>query len=362
MNKSGDHYMNNQKNQAVTWTGFAITFLGAVLFSTKAIIVKIAFSKASVDALTLLTLRMIFSLPFYIGAAWFASRPFKTTGRHAGISSQHIDKTTEIVSAANEDTVASNNGGAAAETVIPLTRRQWLLVLVLGIFGYYLSSLFDFVGLQYISAGLERLILFLYPTFAVLINAIVFKQPIHRVQQVALLLTYLGIGLAYYGELRVDTQNPNFYTGSMLIFLCAITYSIYIAGSGYIIPKVGATRFTAYAMLAATAGIFLHFLIAGSFHALQQGAGLWWYGLLLAIVATVIPSFLISFGMKKIGSNNVAIISGIGPVSTILQAHFILGEGIFMEQIIGTVLVVVGVLLIGWKRGEGTKVSKMKKP
>lgn len=332
MNKSGDHYMNNQKNQAVTWTGFAITFLGAILFSTKAIIVKVAFAKASVDALTLLTLRMIFSLPFYIGAAWFASRSFKTTGSDTGVTE--------------------------ADSLTPLTRRQWLLVLVLGIFGYYLSSLFDFVGLQYISAGLERLILFLYPTFAVLINAIVFKQPIHRVQRVALLLTYLGIGLAYYGELRVDTQNPNFYTGSMLIFLCAITYSIYIAGSGYIIPKVGATRFTAYAMLAATAGIFLHFLIAGSFHALQQGAGLWWYGLLLAIVATVIPSFLISFGMKKIGSNNVAIISGIGPVSTILQAHFILGEGIFMEQIIGTVLVVVGVLLIGWKRGEGTKMKK----
>lgn len=303
-----------KKYNTATW-GFAIAFLGSIMFSTKAIIVKLAFAHVKVDALTLLTLRMIFSLPFYVAAAWLVNKQ---------------DDATE------------------------LTKRQWLVVLVLGIFGYYLSSLFDFVGLQYISAGLERLILFLYPTFAVLINAFVFKQPIRRVQGIALLLTYVGIGLAFFGELRVDTHNPNFFHGSLLIFLCAITYSIYIAGSGYIIPKVGATKFTAYAMLAATAGIFTHFLFAGSFSALQQSAELWWYGILLAVVATVIPSFLISYGMKKIGSNNVAIISSIGPVSTILQAHFILGEGIFLEQIIGTVLVIIGVLLIGWKRGQET--------
>lgn len=302
--------MNKQKYQSITWAGFVITLLGAIMFSTKAIIVKLAFAHEAVDALTLLTLRMIFSLPFYVGAVWLVNKQ---------------------------------------EGATQLTRRQWLVVLVLGIFGYYLSSLFDFVGLQYISAGLERLILFLYPTFAVLINSFVFKQPIRRAQRWALVLTYVGIGLAYFGELRIDTSNPNFYYGSLLIFLCAITYSIYIAGSGYIIPKVGATKFTAYAMLAATGGIFIHFLFAGSFSTLQQSTGLWWYGILLAVVATVIPSFLISYGMKRIGSNNVAIISGIGPVSTILQAHFVLGESIFLEQIVGTVLVIIGVLLIGWK-------------
>ena len=305
-----------KKNNTITWAGFAITFLGAILFSTKAIIVKVAFASASVDALTLLTLRMIFSLPFYIGAALLAGRQSDTPS---------------------------------------LTQRQWLYVLVLGLFGYYLSSLFDFIGLQYISAGLERLILFLYPTFAVLINAFVFKQPIRRVQQVALFLTYAGIGLAYFGELRIDTHNPNFYHGSLLIFLCAITYSIYIAGSGHIIPKIGASRFTAYAMLAATGGIFIHFILVGNYTALRQSTDLWGYGLLLAVVATVIPSFLISFGMKRIGTNNVAIISGIGPVSTILQAHFVLGEKIFMEQIAGTVLVIIGVLLIGWKREKTIK-------
>lgn len=299
------------KNTNITLAGFLITFLGAVLFSTKAIIVKLAFAGAKVDALTLLTIRMIFSFPFYLGAAWLVNRK---------------------------------------EGTRPLTRKQWLSIFVLGIFGYYLSSLFDFIGLQYVSAGLERLILFLYPTFAVLINSIVFRQSMSKQQGWALVLTYAGIGLAFFGELQLDISNPNFYHGSFLIFLCAITYSIYIAGSGQVIPEVGATRFTAYAMLAATGGIFLHFILAGDQMALRESSGSWGYGLLLAIVATVIPSFLISGGMKRIGSNNVAIISSIGPVSTILQAHWILGEKIFMEQIVGTVLVIVGVLLIGWKR------------
>ena len=302
MKKTGSHQ--------ITTAGFIITFIGAVLFSTKAIIIKKAFANTHTDALGLLTLRMIFSLPFYIGAAYLASRRL------------------------NYNT---------------LTRKQWLQVLGLGIFGYYISSLFDFMGLQYISAGLERLILFLYPTFSVLINAFVFKQKVNRIQQMALLLTYTGIAIAYYGELTIDTGNPNFLWGSILIFMCSVTYAIYIVGSGRIIPKVGVTKFTTYAMMAATGGIFFHFILKGNYTLLHSGKELWWYGLLLAVFATVIPSFLISGGIKRIGSNNVAIISGIGPVSTIIQAHYILGEKIFIEQVIGTILVITGVLLIGWR-------------
>lgn len=224
-----------------------------------------------------------------------------------------------------------------------------MATIALGIFGYYLSSLFDFMGLQFISAGLERLILFLYPSFVVLINALLFKQAIKRIQVWALLLTYLGIGLAYFGELQIDTSNPDFYWGSFLIFLCSITYATYIAGSGHIIPKVGASKFTAYALLSSTAGVFFHYLLRGQYQALQQGNELWWYGIALALIATVIPTFMLSFALKKIGANNVAIISSIGPVSTILQAHFILGEPVFTEQIIGTALVLAGILLLSIK-------------
>lgn len=302
--------MYQQNKHTISLVGFLVAFVGAILFSTKAIIVKKAFADVQVDALTLLAIRMVFSLPFYLVAAFF---------------------------------ITTNKAN------IKLTGKEWMYIIALGLFGYYLSSLFDFIGLQYISAGLERLILFLYPSFAVLINAFFFKQEIKRIQGLALVITYIGIGIAYFGELQIDTGNPNFYWGSFLIFLCSVTYASYIAGSGYVIPKVGASKFTAYAMLTSTGGVLLHYLLRGQYDVLQHTEGLWWYGVLLALIATVIPTFMLSYALKKIGANNVAIISSVGPVSTIVQAHFVLGEPIFTEQVIGTVLVLIGVLLLSIK-------------
>lgn len=307
--------MTNSIQKQITLVGFIITITGAILFSTKAIIVKLAFQNTKIDAVTLLALRMLFSLPFYLIAARIAYKK-------------------------------------ESKTIISL--KHWLYILFFGFLGYYVSSLFDFIGLQYISAGLERLILFLYPTFAVLINTFLFKNKLSKIQIAALVLTYLGIGLAYYGELQIDTHNPNFFYGSFMVFLCAVTYSFYLVGTGKMVNIVGATRYTAYAMFAATAGIFIHFLVTRSVADIQFTSSLVAYSIALAIIATVLPSFLISNGMKKIGSNNVAIITSIGPVSTIVQAHFILGEAIFLEQLIGTTLVVIGVLLIGWKATEKT--------
>ena len=313
----------------VKWQGFLISFTGAVLFSTKAILVKLAFRHTATDGLTLLTLRMLLSLPFYLLTALWGSRKFGN---------------------------------------VRMQPRQWGWVIVLGLLGYYLSSLFDFIGLQYISAGLERLILFLYPSFAVLINAMLFRQRITRAQVVALVLSYTGIGIAYFGELRIDTGNPHFYWGSFLVFLCAITYAFYLSGTGRMVPLLGAARFTTYSMLTATLGVLTHFFVRqalGDHAALPTGAGtgpLWGYGIALALVATVIPSYMLSAGMKRIGANNAAIVTSIGPVSTILQAHWVLGDPIFVEQVIGTVLVIIGVLLIGWKGakmvGEAPEVEE----
>ncbi len=126
-----------------------------------------------------------------------------------------------------------------------------------------------------------------------------FKQAIKRIQLWALAVSYIGIGIAYFGEIQIDTGNPNFYWGSFLIFLCSITYATYIAGSGQVIPKVGASKFTAYALLASTTGVFLHFILRGDYDALHQGNDLWLYGVLLALVATVIPTFMLSFALKK---------------------------------------------------------------
>lgn len=296
-------------DKKITLTGFFITLAGAILFSTKAILVKLAFQSTQVDAVTLLTLRMLFALPFYLFAAWMVSKK---------------------------------------ENKVRLTKKDGIYIVGLGILGYYLSSLFDFIGLQYVSAGLERLILFLYPTFAVLINTFFFHSKLSRIQLISLVLTYLGIGIAYYGELQVDTSNPKFFFGSLMIFLCAITYSFYLVGTGRMVQRVGVTRYTAYAMLAATAGIFINFILTHTIQTIPFSFTLTWYAIALALVATVLPSFLMSNGMKRIGSNNVSIITSIGPVSTIIQAHFFLGEKIIAAQILGTTLVIAGVILIGW--------------
>lgn len=297
-------------DKKITLPGFLIALTGAIFFSTKAIFVKLAFRSTHVDAITLLGLRMLFSLPFYLFAVWLTTKK---------------------------------------EGQKKLSLRDWLLIMALGILGYYLSSLFDFIGLQYVSAGLERLILFLYPTFAVLINTFYFKAKLSRVQLIALVLTYLGIGIAYFGELQLDTSNPNFYFGSFMIFLCAITYSFYLVGTGRMVQRVGVTRYTAYAMLAATGGIFINFLLTHTIQSIPFSNTLTGYAIALALVATVLPSFMMSNGMKRIGSNNVSIITSIGPVSTIIQAHFFLGEKIIAAQVFGTVLVIAGVILIGWQ-------------
>lgn len=290
--------------------GILITFSGAVLFSTKAVLVKMAFRDVQLDVITLLALRMVFSLPFFLLAAWWVRR----------------------------------------KEPAALSAAQWRKVFVVGLMGYYVSSWFDFVGLQFISAGLERLILFLYPSFTALINFFVFKQLLGRRQKWALLLTYIGIGIAYYGEFTLDAGNPHFMLGSAAVFACSITYAIYMSGSGRLIPQVGVTRYTAYTMLSATLGIFVHFLLTHRLGDIAFTPEVWKFGFLLAILATVIPSFLISAGMKRIGSNNAAIVSSIGPVSTIIQANIFLGEVIHTGQIIGTILVIAGVLLIGWKQ------------
>ncbi|TAH05906.1 MAG: EamA family transporter, partial [Sphingobacteriales bacterium] len=242
--------MEQKTVQKISWAGIIIMLAGSIFFSTKAVIVKYAFKHTAIDAISLLALRMLFSLPFYLVMAWLAAK--------------------------NEPNKK-------------LTTKQWLYIFLLGVFGYYLSSLFDFMGLKFISAGIERLILFLYPTFVLLINTVVFKESANKTQWVAVAFTYIGVVLAYFGELSVQANNAHFLLSSGLIFLCAITFAIYTVGSGRLIPVAGATRFTAYAMLFSTAGIFIHFIVAGNYTILHSGSKYVGYGFLIAIIATVIP-------------------------------------------------------------------------
>jgi drug/metabolite transporter (DMT)-like permease len=290
-------------------SGIVVALLGAVCFSTKAVFVKLAYRDTTIDAVTLLALRMIFSLPFFVISAV--------------VSSQKSDN-------------------------VKFTGAQWFYVALVGCLGYYVSSFLDFLGLQYISAGIERLVLFIYPTLVLLMSSVIFKSKISRVQWVAVAITYAGLLLAFFSESSTgSTRDYEFYLGSALIFACAITYAMYIVGSGQLIPAVGAAKFNSYAMSFACIAVLLHFYFTSDNSLLDLEPKVYIYSLLMASIGTVIPSYLVTEGIKRIGSDNAAIVGSIGPVSTILQAYFFLYEPISVLQIAGTVLVLVGVLLIG---------------
>jgi drug/metabolite transporter (DMT)-like permease len=284
--------------------------LSAICFSTKAIVVKLAYADTGVDTITLLALRMLFSLPFFIAAAVFTSRQ---------------------------------------ETNVRFTTRQWVSVGIIGLLGYYVSSFLDFVGLQFVSAGIERLILFIYPTFVVIISSVWFKVPVTKRQVAALLITYAGLLMAYVYEARFNWGDSNFIFGSLCIFVCAITFAIYIAGSSKLIPSIGSVKFNSYAMSFASLGVLTHFAVDGRESLFDLSPQVYGYAAFMAIISTVIPSYLVSIGLKRLGANNTAIISSLGPISTILQASYFLGESVSALQWIGTGFILVGIVMISWK-------------
>ena len=226
--------------------------------------------------------------------------------------------------------------------------KEWLWMLAIGLVGYYLASFFDFWGLKFITASVERLILFIYPTLVVIISAIFLKKPIYKIQYIALIITYLGVMVSFIPDLQMGMQK-DLIIGSILIFLSSLTYALYLIGSGEMIPKIGALRFTCYAMLISTVMVTLHYsvTIGGGLFAYQSGV--YWLSITMAVFTTVIPSFLISEGIRRIGSGNASIIGSIGPIATIIMANIFLGEIINSWQIIGTFVVLGGVLMISWK-------------
>jgi drug/metabolite transporter (DMT)-like permease len=284
--------------------GVAFALLAAVGFSAKAILVKLAYLD-SVDAVTLLALRMAFSAPFFIGVALWAKR-------------QHAE---------------------------PLNTHDRLLVLGLGLVGYYLSSFLDFLGLQYISAGLERLVLFLYPTMTVLLAALIYKRAIGRKALAAMALSYAGIALVLMHDIGMK-QGGSVVLGASLVFASTLSYSIYLVGAGHAIARIGAMRFTAYAMVVASAASLLQFVVMRPTGALDLPLRVYGLSIAMAIFSTVLPVFMLSFAIRRIGSGSASLIGTIGPVSTILLAYLILGENISLLQIIGSSLVLGGVLII----------------
>jgi drug/metabolite transporter (DMT)-like permease len=288
--------------------GVIFALVAAIGFSAKAVMVKLAYVDA-VDPITLLALRMAFSLPFFLIVAAMANR----------------NKRNEA-----------------------LTAKDKLAVVGLGLVGYYLASYLDFLGLQYISAGLERLILFLYPTMVVLISALIFKQRVGRTALFALLISYAGIALVYIHDMHVLQHDA--LTGSVLVFGSALAYAVYLVGAGHTIARIGATRFTAYVLTVACVACLLQFAVTHTVTDLNLSFRVYGLGIAMAVFSTVLPTFLLAEAMRRIGSMHTSMIGSIGPVSTIFLAYVFLGEQLSLIQIIGSILVLAGVLMISLKK------------
>lgn len=307
MNRSSE-YSTGVVPRSYYWLGAALVLVAAFCFACKGVLVKLAY-QYRIDAISLVALRMLFSLPFYVGTAWRLSRQ---------------------------------------STNVRLTLPQWSYLSLMGIVGYYFASYFNFLGLVYITASLERVLLFIYPTFVLLMGAFFFGRRITRLQYGALALTYLGIVLAFVPNIEAGEQKDLFW-GAFWVIVSGIVYAVYLVGSDRIIPVVGSQKFTCYAMIAATVPTVIHVVVENGFTLLSFPAPVYYISLIMALFVTVLPTFMLAEGIKRVGSGNTSIIASIGPIFTIVLATLVLDERIDLLQMTGTLLVLAGVVLVGWK-------------
>ncbi len=286
--------------------GGLIAMIGAILFSTKAVLVKLAY-QYDIDAVSLLMLRMLFSLPVFLIIGLTALR---------------------------RDTSGQAN----------LKDNLWK-VTVLGLFGYYLASYLDLSGLKYIDASLERIILFIYPTLVVMLSYIIYKIPIRRIQVVAIIITYIGIIIAFRANLDVS-KSSEVVTGALFVLGSAVSYSLYLVGTGDLSVKLGTKVYTSISMSIAAFAIIIHNSIVNGFNLMEFVPQVYVYALMISIFSTIIPSYLIVEGIRRVGASNSSIIGSIGPISTIILAIVFLDEKISLIQGLGSVVVIIGVILV----------------
>lgn len=284
--------------------GVALAVLAALGFSFKAILVKLAYPYG-VDPVTLLALRMAFALPVFL---WV--------------------------------------GFSASKNAPALSRRDWFLVALLGALGYYGASILDFIGLKYISAGLERLILFTYPTLTLLFGMALHGRAVKRREALALVLCYAGIAAAFVHDLQFSGDTTAVWIGGGFVFASSVSYALYLSGSAGMIGKLGAARFTALAMLVSTAATGGHFLATQPLTALVQPWPVYALGAAMGLFCTVLPVFAQSAAIRRIGSGQAALVGMVGPLLTIAFAWLLLDEGFSTAQMVGAALVIAGVAAV----------------
>ncbi|NMM05939.1 DMT family transporter [Polaromonas sp.] len=287
--------------------GLLLATFGAIAFSGKAIIVKLAY-RHGVDAVTLIMYRMLFALPIFAVMAWWASR------------------------------------GKA-----PLTRKEWLGVLWLGFTGYYLASFLDFAGLAYISASLERLILYLNPTLVLLLGLLLYQRRVKARQMIGMAISYCGVVLVFgheitqqgHGEAATSTA-----WGTLLVFLSAVSYAIYLVYSGEMVRRLGSLRLVGLASTVACLLCLLQFVLLRPLSAAVVAPEVIWLSLLNATLCTAVPVLMVMMAIERIGAGLAAQTGMVGPLSTILMGVVILGEPFTAWVAAGTVLVIAGIFVV----------------
>ena len=292
--------------QRPAWSGLLLAAVGAIAFSGKAIIVKLSYLYG-VDAVTVIMYRMLFALPFFIAMGLWAER--------------------QAIARAN-----------------PLTRRDVLSIAGLGFVGYYLSSYLDFLGLQYITASLERLILYLNPTLVVLLGWVLYKKPVQPIRMVAMGVSYSGVLLVFAHELTLS--GADVALGSGLIFASAITYAVYLIFSGQMVNRIGALRLVGWATSVACVCCILQFVLLRPISAAQVPVAVLGLALLNALACTVAPVLMVMMAIERIGAALTAQTGMIGPMATIALGVWVLNEPLNIWIGAGTLLVLSGVFIV----------------
>ncbi|MGA8005673.1 MAG: DMT family transporter [Burkholderiales bacterium] len=289
--------------------GIAFALAGVIAFSFRPILIKLAYAAFPVAPVTLLFLRMAIALPLFAAIAWWLR------GREPR-----------------------------------LTPGDWGGVAGLGFIGYYMASFLDFLGLQWVGAGLGRLILFLYPTLVLLLSLVFLKRRPSGRQLAALALSYIGIALVVSNRFGSRTEGELFLLGVGLVFGSSLCYAIYLVAGSQMVQRVGSMRFTAFSMIFATLPAVAQFFLLEPMSALDLPSEVWWYAIVMAVFSTVLPVFLVAEALKRIGANHFALIGAVGPVTTAVAGAVGLEESLNWLQAAGGTLVIFGVLLVSTKR------------
>lgn len=288
-------------------SGLLLASAGSVAFSGKAIIVKLAY-RHGVDAVTLIMYRMLFALPLFLALAWWATY---------------------------------RQGGGQR---VALTSRDWMGVVGLGVTGYYLASFLDFWGLSYISASLERLILYLNPTLVLLLGWLLYRRRIGVMQAVAMAVSYAGVLLVFGHE--ANFAGAEAALGAVLVFGSAISYAVYLVYSGEMVKRMGSMRLVGLATSVACVLCLLQFVLLRPMSAAVVAPEVIWLSVLNATACTFAPVLMVMMAIERIGAGLAAQTGMIGPMSTIAMGVLLLDEPFNIWIVAGTALVVSGVFLV----------------